>query len=445
MKPKFIEGGTRNGYDPKVLEKIWTDWEKFASYAFNKSHAACYSWVAYQTAYMKAHYPAEFMAALLTRGKDDVKEVTKLLEECHAMRLEVLGPDVNESHRDFGVNARQQIRYGLTAIKGLGESAVLAIVEEREKNGPFSDIFNFAERVNMSAIKRNGLECLVMSGALDSIAGEIRREQFLASDPKGNVFLDLLVRYGTQYQQAQMEAQFSLFGMDAVELHKPAIPEAEEWSVLERLNKERSLVGIYLSAHPLDEYYVILQNVCNMKMTEMEYLTAFAGKTVRLGGIVTEVRSGTTKNGKPFGVATIEDFSGTGEIALFGESWVQWGKYLSVDRSVLITGGVAEHRFRPGEYELRIARIDWLADVSDNVVERITITVNTDNLGKDDVEMIKSYADENPGNTILQMVFVDATNPHNQLHMTSRSHRIKVKRQFLDNIDASDALSYSIN
>ena len=445
MKPKFIEGGTRNGYDPKVLEKIWTDWEKFASYAFNKSHAACYSWVAYQTAYMKAHYPAEFMAALMTRGKDDVKEVTKLLEECHAMRLEVLGPDVNESHRDFGVNARQQIRYGLTAIKGLGESAVLAIVEEREKNGPFSDIFNFAERVNMSAIKRNGLECLVMSGALDSIAGEIRREQFLASDPKGNVFLDLLVRYGTQYQQAQMEAQFSLFGMDAVELHKPAIPEAEEWSVLERLNKERSLVGIYLSAHPLDEYYVILQNVCNMKMAEMEYLTAFAGKTVRLGGIVTEVRSGTTKNGKPFGVATIEDFSGTGEIALFGESWVQWGKYLSVDRSVLITGGVAEHRFRPGEYELRIARIDWLADVSDNVVERITITVNTDNLGKDDVEMIKSYADENPGNTILQMVFVDATNPHNQLHMTSRSHRIKVKRQFLDNIDASDALSYSIN
>ena len=297
----------------------------------------------------------------------------------------------------------------------------------------------------MSAIKRNGLECLALSGALDSIAGDIRREQFLASDPKGNVFLDLLVRYGTQYQQAQMEAKFSLFGMDAVELHKPAIPEAEEWSMLERLNKERSLVGIYLSAHPLDEYYVILQNVCNMKMVEMEYLTAFAGKTVRLGGIVTEIRSGTTKNGKPFGVATIEDFSGTGEIALFGENWVQWGGYLSVDRSVLITGNVAEHRFRPGEYELRISHIDWLADVSDKVVERITITVNTDILGKDDVEMIKSYADENPGNTTLHLVFVDATNPHNQLHMTSRSHRIKVKRQFLDDIEASDALTYSIN
>ena len=445
MKPKFIDGGTQNGHDPKILEKIWGEWEKFAEYAFNKSHAACYSWVAYQTAYMKAHYPAEFMAALLTRGKDDVKEVTKLLEECHTMKLEVLGPDVNESHRDFGVNDKQQIRYGLMAIKGLGEAAVQAIVEEREKNGPYQDIFDFAERVNMSAIKRNGLECLALSGALDNISEGIRREQFVAENQKGEIFLDLLTRYGTQFQQAQMEAQFSLFGMDAIELNKPAVPEAEEWSMLERLNKERSLVGIYLSAHPLDEYYVILQNVCNMKMTEMEYLTAFAGKSVRLGGIVTAVRSGTTQKGKPFGIVTIEDFSGTGEIPLFGESWVQWGGYLSVDRSVLITASVEEQRFRPGEYELRIGHIDWLADVSDKVIEHITITINTNALSKDDVEMLTSYAEENPGNATLRFIFVDATNPHNQLHMTSSSRRIKVKRQFLDDIETSEALSYSIN
>ncbi len=445
MKPKFIEGGTRNGHDPKILEKIWHDWEEFAKYAFNKSHAACYSWVAYQTAYMKAHYPAEFMAALLTRGKDDVKEVTKLLEECHAMRLEVLGPDVNESYRDFGVNDRQQIRYGLMAIKGLGEAAVQAIVEEREQNGPYRDIYNFVERVNLSAIKRNGLECLALSGALDNISEGIRREQFIADDAKGNKFLDLLIRYGTQYQQAQMEARFSLFGMDTIDLNKPAIPEAEEWTTLERLNKERSLVGIYLSAHPLDEYYVILQNVCNLKMNEMEYLTAFAGQSVRLGGIVTAVRSGTTKNGKPFGVATIEDFSGTGEIALFGENWVKWGGYLSIDRSVLITGSVEQSRFRQGEYELRIGRIDWLADVSEKVIERITVSVNTNTLNKDDVEMLTSYAEENPGQTALQVVFVDATNPHNQLHMTSQAKGIKVKRKFLDDIEASEALSYSIN
>ena len=445
MKPKFIEGGTKNGHDPKVLEKIWADWEKFASYAFNKSHAACYSWVSYQTAYMKAHYPAEFMAALLTRGKDDVKEVTKLLEECHAMKIEVLGPDVNESHLDFGVNDRQQIRYGLTAIKGLGEAAVQAIVDEREKNGPFKDIFNFAERVNLSAIKRNGMECLALSGAFDTIAGDIRREQIVAMNQKGDVFTDLLMRYGQQFQQTQNEAQFSLFGMDDIELKKPAIPEAEEWTALERLNKERSLVGIYLSAHPLDEYYVILQNVCNLKLAQMDDLTPFAGQSVRLGGIVTEIRSGTSKNGKPYGVATIEDFSGTGEIILYGDNWVKWGNYLCVDRSVLISGTVEKHRFRDGEYELRIGHIDWLADASDKVIEQITVTVNIAALSKDDVEMLSAYARENNGNTALRLVFVDATNPHNKLRMKSRKYCIKVTRQFLNDIETSPALSYSIN
>ena len=445
MKPKFIEGGTKNGHDPKVLEKIWADWEKFASYAFNKSHAACYSWVSYQTAYMKAHYPAEFMAALLTRGKDDVKEVTKLLEECHAMKIEVLGPDVNESHLDFGVNDRQQIRYGLTAIKGLGEAAVQAIVDEREKNGPFKDIFNFAERVNLSAIKRNGMECLALSGAFDTIAGDIRREQIVAMNQKGDVFTDLLMRYGQQFQQTQNEAQFSLFGMDDIELKKPTIPEAEEWTALERLNKERSLVGIYLSAHPLDEYYVILQNVCNLKLAQMDDLTPFAGQSVRLGGIVTEIRSGTSKNGKPYGVATIEDFSGTGEIILYGDNWVKWGNYLCVDRSVLISGTVEKHLFRDGEYELRIGHIDWLADASDKVIEQITVTVNIAALSKDDVEMLSAYARENNGNTALRLVFVDATNPHNKLRMKSRKYCIKVTRQFLNDIETSPALSYSIN
>ena len=445
LKPKFIDGGTRNGHDTKVLEKIWADWEKFASYAFNKSHAACYSWVAYQTAYMKAHYPAEFMAALLTRGKDDVKEVTKLLEECHAMRLEVLGPDVNESHLNFGVNTRQQIRYGLSAIKGLGEAAVNAIVEEREKNGPFRDIYDFAERVNMGAVKKNGMECLALSGAFDSIATDIRREQFVASNPKGEVFIEQLIRYGTQFQQAQMEAQFSLFGMDAVELNKPNVPEADEWTILERLNKERSLVGIYLSAHPLDEHYVILQNVCNLKLAQMHELAAFAGQSVRLGGIVTAVRSGTSKNGKPFGVATIEDFSGTGEIALFGDNWVKWGGYFSIDRSILISATVDKHRFREGEFELRVGHIDWLADVGDKVIESITVNVNTAALSKDDVEMLTSYAIENEGNTALHIVLIDATNPHNLLRMKSKSYRIAVKRQFLEDIEASPALSYSIN
>lgn len=315
----------------------------------------------------------------------------------------------------------------------------------REKNGPFKDIFNFAERVNLSAIKRNGMECLALSGAFDTIAGDIRREQIVAMNQKGDVFTDLLMRYGQQFQQTQNEAQFSLFGMDDIELKKPAIPEAEEWTALERLNKERSLVGIYLSAHPLDEYYVILQNVCNLKLAQMDYLTPFAGQSVRLGGIVTEIRSGTSKNGKPYGVATIEDFSGTGEIMLYGDNWVKWGNYLCVDRSVLISGTVEKHRFRDGEYELRIGHIDWLADASNKVIEQITVTVNIAALSKDDVEMLSAYARENNGNTALRLVFVDATNPHNKLRMKSRKYCIKVTRQFLNDIETSPALSYSIN
>ena len=445
MKPKFIEGGTQNGHDPKILEKIWTDWEKFASYAFNKSHAACYSWVSYQTAYMKAHYPAEFMAALLTRGKNDVKEVKKLLEECHAMKLEVLGPDVNESHMDFGVNDRQQIRYGLMAIKGLGDAAVEAIVQEREKNGPFRDLYDFVERVNISAVKSNGMRFLSLSGAFDSIVNGIRREQLVAQTPKGEEFIDLLIRYGTQFQQAKMEARFSLFGMDAIELKKPEVPETEEWTLLDRLNKERKLVGVYLSAHPLDEYYVTLQNVCNLKLDQMTNLSAFAGQSVKLGGIITDVRTSTTANGKPYGIVTIEDFSGTGDLRIFGDNWVKWGGYLNIDRSVLISGIVMENPYNNGLYDLRIGRVEWLSDASETVVESITITVNTDILCRDDVEMLASHIKKEQGNTTLRVIFLDATNPHNRLRMTSRSHQVKVTRQLLDDIERCEALTYSLN
>jgi DNA polymerase-3 subunit alpha len=383
------------------------------------------------------------MAAIMTRRKDDIKEITKLMDECRSLGIKTLGPDVNESHEKFGTNQHGEIRFGLSGIKGMGEAAAISIISEREKNGPYTGIFDFAQRVNFSNVNRKAFESLVLSGAFDSFG--MRREQYFSYNAKGDIFLDLLVRYGQQFQQTQMEAQFSLFGMDAIELNKPAVPEAEEWTALERLNKERSLVGIYLSAHPLDEYYVILQHVCNLKMAEMEYLTAFAGQSVQLGGIVTEVRSGTSKNGKPWGVATIEDFSGTGEIALFGDNWVKWGGYLCIDRSVLIKGTIEKHRFKEGEFELRIGHIDWLADVSDKVIEHITVNVNTATLSKDDVEMLTSYVEENKGNTALRLVFIDATNPHNQLRMVSRKHRIKVTRQFLNDIEASEALSYSIN
>ena len=446
MKPKFIEGGKRNGHDEKTLEKIWGDWEKFASYAFNKSHAACYSWVAYQTAYLKAHYPAEFMAALLTRAKDDIKEITKLLEECHAMRIQVKGPDVNESHGNFGVGTDGQIRFGLMAIKGFGGPSAEAVVSERQKNGPYKDIFDFVQRVPMSVIKKSGLESLAKSGAFDCFRNQLSREQFLAQGPHGEVFLDTLVKFGNSYQQSQMEAQYSLFGADMVEIATPIIPPATPWSNLERLNKERELVGIYLSAHPLDEYAVILQDVCNLHMTSLDDLTPFAGQEVRLGGIVTGLRQGITKRGAPYGIATIEDYSGSGEIALFGQDWPRWGGYMVVGATLFISGTVQGRQYDPSRMELRIASIEMLSEVADTLVETLTVHVPVDVLTEDFVTEFVSYAKpdaEKEGKVGLHFVLTKTSGE--RIDMTATGGKICVTRPLLNFLRQNERIDYKIN
>ena len=445
MKPKFIEGGVKNGHDPKVLEDIWSAWEKFASYAFNKSHAACYSWVAYQTAYLKAHYPQEFMAALLTQRKDDIKEVTKLLDECRAMNIEVLGPDVNESHTDFGVNSKKQIRFGLMAIKGLGASAAEAIVNERKDHGPYKNIFDFVQRVPISAIKRNGLECLALSGAFDTFSDEIQREQFMAISNKGELFIDTLTRYSNQFQQAQQNAQFSLFGMDAIEVNTPQIPQAEKWSTLERLNHEKELVGIYLSAHPLDEYSVVLKGMCNLHMDTMADLTPFVDQNVTLGGIVTDVRNGiSNKSNKPYGIVTMEDYSGSGEIRLFAEEWVKWANYMSPGNTLYMTGRVHLPWTTSTKPSLKIESIDFLSNVKDRLINSITINVVLPELDEDAVMTLINLANEHPGNVKVSFKFFDGTG-RNQIGMQSRGKRISVNRALLDYIEGNNALSYRIN
>ena len=315
MKPKFIEGGKKNGHDPKVLGKIWADWEKFASYAFNKSHATCYSWVAYQTAYLKANYPSEYMAATMSRNISNITEITKLMDESKATGIRVLGPDVNESLLKFSVNRRGDIRFGLGAIKGVGESAVQSILSEREKNGPYKSIFDFVQRVNLSACNRKNIENLALAGGFDSF-GNIKREDFFMKNSKDETFVETLVRYGSKYQMDKAVAINSLFGGEhEVEVATPEIISAPAWSDLERLNKERELVGIYLSAHPLDEYAVVLENVCNVHMEELSNLTPLQNRDLILGGIVTGVREGYTKSGKPYGIAKVEDYSGVAEFA----------------------------------------------------------------------------------------------------------------------------------
>ncbi len=437
MKPKFIEGGKKNGHDPKVLEKIWADWEKFASYAFNKSHATCYSWVAYQTAYLKAHYPAEFMAGNMSRCISDITKITKLMSECQAMGIPCLGPDVNESQRKFSANKKGEIRFGLSAIKGMGDAAAINIIEEREKNGPYKDIYDFVQRVNLSAVNRKALESLALSGGLDSFG--IRRESYFGETPKGT-FIEILLRYGQTYQQEQNQMQNSLFGdMGGVEIATPKPPEAEQWSTIELLKKERDLVGIYLSAHPLDEYSVVLNSMCNLRCDQLtrDMDKQEMAKTAELtfGGIVSSVTSRFTKNNKPFGIVTIEDFNGQGELALFGDEWTKWQHMLKEEYIVYITATMRQ-RFAnaPNSLELVIKSVEFMNDVKDKRIERFTIYIDSTLLHNSRMNDLEVLLKSNPGNVPLYFNIHDSE--HNtDLTLLSHNTTIDPSKKLLNFLD----------
>ena len=447
MKPKFIEGGKKNGHNPETLEKIWADWEKFASYAFNKSHAACYSWVAYQTAYLKANYPAEFMAAIMSRRRDQITEITKLMDECKQMDIATLGPDVNESYEKFGVNQHGEIRFGLGAIKGMGDSAALAIIEEREKNGPFKDIYDFAQRVNFASVNRKGFESLVLSGGFDSFG--IRREDYFATNAKGEQFLDTLLRYGQIYQQEKAQMQNSLFGAfgDGIEIVRPAIPKSEtRWSDIERLNKERELVGIYLSAHPLDEYKIILDNLCNAKCAELadRGIALRDREDVTLGGIVTSVQSRFGKSNKPWGIVTLEDFDGPGDLVLFGDDWLNLnGKFIE-GAAVYVIGKMQARFSNSDQKELKVTNVELLQSVKEKAVDRITISMITDMLDEQIVEDLSELINSHPGKTKLFFQLRDSQGKNHVL-LRSKNSGVDVRHTLIDYIDKHEMLDYHIN
>ena len=445
MKPKFIQGGQKNGHDPKVLEKIWADWEKFASYAFNKSHATCYSWVAYQTAYLKANYPSQYMAATMSRNISNITEITKLMDECKSMGIQTLGPDVNESNLKFSVNAAGDIRFGMGAVKGVGESAVASIIKERKENGPYKSIFDFVQRVNLSACNRKNIECLALSGAFDGFK-EIKREQFFAINAKGEAFCDQLVRYGNLYQNAKAEEANSLFGgFGSVEIATPEIPAAESWSDLERLDKERELVGIYLSAHPLDEYAVILEHVCTTHLDELnEQLTSLANRDITLGGIVTGLREGYTKKGNPFGIAKIEDYSGATELPLFGQDWIDWGRYMQQGCFLFIHAKVQPKQWRQDELEVKINKIELLPDVKDKLIEKITISTTLDALDETMLTEMTSLVNGHPGNAELHFHIKDIESQM-QANLISKTIKITVGKELIQYLKNNPALEFSIN
>ncbi len=445
MKPKFIDGGKANGHDPKVLEKIWADWEKFASYAFNKSHAACYSWVAYQTGYLKAHYPAEYMAAVMSRNMNNITEVTKLMDECKSMGIPTKGPDINESFLKFSANHKGEIRFGLAGIKGMGSAAAAAMISEREQNGPYKSIFDVVERVNLSACNRKAFESMALSGGFDSFG--LSREQYFALNNKGEVFLDTLMRYGQLFQQEQQESRNSLFGdMGSVEIATPQVPVAvEEWSNLERLNKERDLVGIYLSAHPLDEYSIVLKGMCNTHCPELNDREALARKEgFQLGGIITQVREKTTKRGDPCGFVTIEDFEGSGELALFGEEWTKWRGMMVEGYTIYIQGKCAPKFQNSTFLSIQIANIQFMSRAKDENIEKFTISFDSDTIDEAMVTDLTTLLSEHPGNIQLyfQIKNPESTTP---LVLHSRSQTIDVNRELISYLDANPAMEYRIN
>lgn len=441
LKTKFVEGCIKNGFGPKEkIDKIWADWAEFAKYAFNKSHATCYSWIAYQTAYLKAHYPAEFMAANLTRNKDDIGEVGKFMDECKNLGMRVLGPDVNESDLNFTVNIEGNIRFGLGGVKGVGEGAVEAIVLERKKNGRFKSVFDFIERVNLNACNKKAIESLALAGAFDGF-GDIRREQFFVENSKSEIVLESIIRYGNKFQADFNMNHNSLFGeFDAVEITKPEIPFAAEWSPLEKLNKEREYIGMYLSAHPLDDFGFELNHMCNTRTVDLKELMPLMGKSLRIGGMVTAIRHGTSRAGNPYGILTLEDYDGAFEFALFGTNYVEYSKYMIKDLYLLITATVqyrgADNRYRketnpdePKTPELKIQKMEMLNDIRERLLETLTVTMPLDHIDEEFAEDMSDMLIRHKGKVNVYFNVIDNIS-QSRVKLFARQFRVDLNKDF---------------
>ncbi|UPT65927.1 MAG: DNA polymerase III subunit alpha [Sphingobacteriales bacterium JAD_PAG50586_3] len=436
MKPQFIEGCAAKGHDPKICEKIWTDWEAFASYAFNKSHSTCYAFVAFQTAYLKAHYPAEYMAAVLSNNLSNIEQLTFFMEECNRMGLKVLGPDVNESYMKFSVNSAGQIRIGLGALKGVGEAAVDSIVEERA-NGPYKSVFDMARRANMRAVNKRCVEALAYAGAFDSLNPDVHRAQFFAQANDGNPFIEKITRYGTLYQDSKNSTANTLFGGDnEVEIEEPAFPKCEEWSELERLKLEKDVIGIYISGHPLDAYKIEVEHICRHRVADLnENLGKFrnAGE-VSIGGIMSAVQHKTTKTGKPFGNFTISDFTGSMQIALFGEDYVNFKNFLSDGYFIYIKAQVRERWNQPDSLELKVSRMMLLDDVREKMVKSLTINLKLDDISDIVVDDLESLIKAHPGNCAVKISVFDLESQI-QVDMPSKNSKISVNAAFIKQLE----------
>ena len=439
LHPLFIDGGTKNGHDEAKLEKIWKDWEAFASYAFNKSHSTCYAFVAFQTAYLKANHPAAFMAAVLTNNKSDITKVTFFLKECKRMGITVLGPDVNESYSDFSVNKDGQIRFGLSALKGVGEGPVSEILEERKANGPFASVFDMVRRLALGSVNKRVMESLVLGGAFDCFESLSRAVYFEPSD-KHSSYLEHLLKYGAAYKGQAQQAVNSLFGdSDEVMIPEPKVPTTTGWPLIEKLNKEKEVTGIYISGHPLDDFKVEIEQFTNMGLEQVMQSTS---RDIKIAGIVLEAQHRISQKGTGWGKFVIQDFNGSLEFVLFKEDYQNFKAILEVGQSVFIKGGM-EKRWNSDELQFKCREISLLDSIGQEMTNSIKINIAIERLNDELIDALESIVKAKKGKHKLRFQLIDSVN-RQKLQMYSKSYMVEVDNELVTEIEKL-GLKYKIN
>ncbi len=442
LKPLFIEGGKKNNHPEDILEKIWKDWEAFAAYAFNKSHSTCYAFIAYQTAYLKAHYPAEYMASVLSNNMNDIKQVSFFMEECKRAGIEVLGPDINESFYKFSVNKNGAIRFGMGAIRGVGQSAVKAIVNERKKNGNFKSIFDVTKRVDLRSANKKAFDGLALAGGFDSFEGTIRA-QYFALDEKGLTFIEKAIRFGNKFQESKNSAQVSLFGeASEVQFDEPIIPQCEPWNIMEKLSKEKEMIGIYISGHPLDDYKMEIKYFCNGRLDMLQNIDKLEGVELTFAGIISDVQHRITKNGKPWGLFTFEDYSEAYEFKLFNEDYLKFRHFI-IPNTFLYIKTVMRRPWQNGDVRVYITAIQQLQDVLSKMAKKLTIQLDVNSLNNEKVDTIQSVLKQYKGDQHLNFVVYDREEKL-KLTMPSRTSKINISKELLDELGDSD-LKFRLN
>ena len=441
LKPKFFEGCSENGFDVKVVEKIWTDWEAFASYAFNKSHSTCYALIAYQTAFLKAHYPAELMAAILTNHMRDIKDITLYMEECKAMGVKVLGPDINESFYKFAVNKEGEVRFGLGAIKGVGEGAVKAIVEERKENGNYTDFTDFVSRVDLRSANKRTLESLAYSGGFDSFG--INRSQYFEKDREQS-FVEKMIKFGNKVQDTKNSNQFDMFGESSDSIVKPPeVVDCPEWSTMDLLSKEKEVVGIYISGHPLDDYRFEIDNFCNSNLSMLTDLHKVQNKEMHFSGVVVDVEHRETQKGKKFGVLHLEDFYGGYRFFIFGDDYIKFKSFLTPSWLIHLSGRVKK-KFYNDDLEFKISSISLLSELIDSEIRDVVLRVKLDNISEDIVEKTVDIIEKNKGKHSLILNVINQ-NQNYDVDLLSRKIKVDINKEFIKEINNLEVVKLSIN